>query len=78
MTSKAQERLGVKVAVAGLGIMIVSTIAAGAVGYGKLQQSVSSVEDTMNIVDARSIDNGKVISGIEGKLDLIIKHVVHD
>lgn len=75
MTAQKRIQVGTIVSITGLVVLFVTTLATGFVGYGQLRGEVESVANIAHGADARSIENGKVISKIDGKLDMILEHV---
>ena len=75
MTAKKRIQLGVWVSIVGLALATIGSIGGGAVGYGKLSETVRGTAEIAHEADSRSIENSINISAINGKLDLILKHV---
>ncbi len=68
MTAQKRKKIGEWVTIAGL----VLTALGAATGYGRLNQQVDDLDCRTQNIDARSISNGRAVSGIDGKLDMII------
>ena len=68
MTAQKKQKLGQWVTIAGLAL----TALGAATGYGRLNQQVDELDCRTHNIDARSISNGQAVSGIDGKLDMII------